>query len=161
MKRQRVQPSRSHDMPWRVIGVSDHYSQQKQCDYGRSGMVVLGIITKDNLPKNCQVNHEIWCMNKCCFITTCVYMLYNCDKRAANVTFGTTTTEYDIKRKSRDSSEEEAGNTVTQHEEGEAAEAEAAAAEGGNKVTEGKAEAEKYPGYAIYVAYGLKLNLTH
>lgn len=145
-------------MTWRVIGVSDRYSQHKQCDYGRSGMIVLGVITKDNLPKNCQVNHEKLALAYEQMLLH-HYMLYNCDKRVANITFDTgRTTEYDIKRESRDTSEEEAGNTVmTQDKEAETA----AAAEAGKKLTEGKVETEKYPGYAIYVAYGLKLNSEH
>lgn len=147
---------------WRVPGVSDRYNRHKKHDYGKSGMVVLGVITKDNLPKNCQVNHEQLALAYEQMLLH-HYMLCNPDKRVANVTFETgRTTEYDIKRASSDTSEEEDRTTVTPDKEGEAEAAPAAEGEEGRKkLTEEGEETEKYPGYAIYVAYGLKRNSTH
>ena len=92
-RRQRVERFDPMDCKtWRKKGISSRWGKHKHKPYGRDGLVVLGVVNKDAIPRRCRVDQELYALALEQQLLH-HFMIEDPDDRIANETFSTGQTE--------------------------------------------------------------------
>ena len=79
-------PMKQHT--WRKNGISSRWRSHRETPYGRDGLVVLGVVTRDSVPRGCTVKQEDYALALEQQLLH-YYKIETGDERMANETFAT------------------------------------------------------------------------